>query len=365
MQKGQKLDINSKHFIRSFLNSNHSNYKKETNNNSKPINYKISNSEIANAIQKPNSHSISKQKESDFQKHSFSVTRFLSNNQRTVKLIAGIGLGTLVLGLIYPSSRTTFAPSSSGNPVSASSSSTPDNAFIKNPSLKREALLENPSRLENLSQSNLQCFPSNFAFHENSNPSPQILILNPNTDQKRIEAQFAYSFELISNLMPKEVATTEINLGIPYNTANSINDFIEYVYESSCESIEYVDEYMRTSLGIPKWIWETILSPQILEPLQSLITYLPLLGINLILTPVLTLSRNRAINFMKGVYPKLRLYVPKILELRNNLDGRFIGLITTRTSSDIGINPRVMSSKIIKDKTENLPDNPTMRSWIF
>ena len=360
-KKGRKLDINNKRSIQRFVNSNYLNFKKETNDNNKTINYKISNSEIVKAIQQTNSHSIAKQKGSDFQKYSFSVTRFLSNNQRIVKLIAGIGFGTLVLGIIYLSSGTTLAPSSTGNPISASSSSTPENPFNKDPSLKHEASLKNPFRLENLSQSNFQCFPSNFISHEISNSSPQILPLNPNTDQERLETQDSYLLEFIPNLLHREVETTEINLNIPYSTANSINDFIEYVYEGGCDSLEYVDESMRTSLGLPKWIWETSLSPCILEPLQSSIIYLPLLAINTILTPVLTASKNRAINIMKGVYPKLRLYVPETLALRNHIDGRFFELIRTGASSYIGINPRARPLKISKDTTEN----PTMRSWLL
>lgn len=358
------MDIANKYFIRNFLHLNHSHSEKEPNNINKQINYKISNLEIVNAIQKPNSHSISKQKRSDLQKHSFSVSRFLSNNQRTVKLIAGIVLGTLVLGLVYRSSRTTFASSSSGNPVNASSSPIPGNAFITVPSLKPEAFLETSFRLENLSQSNLQCFPSNFTSHMISNPSSQILFPNLNTDQERTEDQASQSRAFISNLLPREIEITATNLSISYNNANSINDFIDYMYEWYCENLDYIDENMRTNLGIPKWIWETILSPIILEPLQSLIIYLPLLGINIMFTPALTTSRNLAINFMKGVYPKLRLYTPETLGLRNHLDGRFFGLITTSTSSNMGINPRVASLKI-DDMTGNLPDNPTMRSWML
>ena len=75
------------------------------------FNPNISNLKTLNPIHRLDSSNVPHQKTTHSKKHSFSVSRWLSTNERAVKLITGIGISALILSFVYHSSRTVTSPS--------------------------------------------------------------------------------------------------------------------------------------------------------------------------------------------------------------------------------------------------------------
>ena len=93
------------------------------------FNPNISNLKTLNPIHRLDSSNVPHQKTTHSKKHSFSVSRWLSTNERAVKLITGIGISALILSFVYHSSRTVSSPSFLT--TSPSSTNSPDSIEIR------------------------------------------------------------------------------------------------------------------------------------------------------------------------------------------------------------------------------------------